>query len=128
MQQALSIAPTLMLLAGIAAAVEMLMKRSSRVSEQAALDLAHALNRLASKEQTTAEGNSSWKSMHSRMTSRAVVALVDSFNALAIESQDLVESTELHALDIRAVIDKVLQDAHVQADLVIKLSAHEPLE
>ena len=56
MQQALSIAPTLMLLAGIAAAVEMLMKRSSRVSEQAALDLAHALNRLASKEQTTAEG------------------------------------------------------------------------
>src|SRR5262245_54177087 len=53
---------------------------------------------------------------------------IDALDALAIQSQHFIEAAQLHAVDAGTLVREVFQDADVEANLVVELAAHEPLE
>src|ERR1051325_4605909 len=57
-----------------------------------------------------------------------LVAAIDLLDPLAIQAQHPVETAQLHPLDRWILVGQSLQDPHVEADLVIELALHQPLE
>src|SRR5581483_6311073 len=60
--------------------------------------------------------------------SRPVLAAVDALDALAVEAERLVEAAQLHPLEAAVLVGQALEDAHVEADLVVELALHQPAE